>query len=88
MDGMSEESVEGRIMAHRQILGAIVAELSSREGGAGVVGELLERRQTFQGGEEDPGAVPDPGMAIEAALSDEMRLIAEDAQRRAGSEDG
>ncbi len=88
MDGMSEQSVEGRILAHRQILGAIVAELSSREGGAGVVGALLERRQTFQGGEEDPGAVPDPGMAIEAALSDEMRLVSEEARRRAEGEDG
>ena len=82
MDTMSEESAEGRILAHRQILGAIVAELSSREGGAGMVGDLLERRQTFQAGEEDPGAVPDPGMAIEAALSDEMRLVSEEAERR------
>ena len=82
MDSMSGESVEGRILAHRQILGAIVAELASRDGGAGRVAELLERRQVFQGGEEDPGAVPDPGMAIEAALSDEMRLVSEEAERR------
>ena len=88
MSDMSEQSVEGRILAHRQILGAIVAELSGREGGAGVVGDLLERRQTFQGAEEDPGAVPDPGMAIEAALSDEMRLVSEDARRRAEGKDG
>ena len=82
MEAMSDESVEGRILAHRQILGAIVAELSAREGGAGRVGELLGRRQVFQGGEEDPGAVPDAGMAIEAALSDEMRLVGEEAERR------
>ena len=79
MDGMSEESVEGRILAHRQILGAIVAEMRAGGGGAGRVAALLERRQTFQGGEEDPGAVPDPGMAIEAALSEEMRLVSEEA---------
>ena len=60
MDTMSDESVEGRILAHRQILGAIVAELSTREGGVGRVGELLQRRETFQAGEEDPGAVPRP----------------------------
>ena len=82
MEAMSEQSVEGRILAHRQILGAIVAEMAGREGGAGRVGELLERRQVFQAAEEDPGAVPDPGMAIEAALSDEMRLVSEDAERR------
>ena len=82
MDAMSDEAMEGRILAHRQILGAIVAELASREGGAGRVGELLERRQTFQAGEEDPGAVPDAGTAIEAALSDEMRLVSEEAERR------
>ena len=84
MDTMSGESLEGRMLAHRQILGALVAELAAREGGAGIVGELLERRQTFQGGEEDPGAVPDPGMAIEAALSDEMRLVSQEAERRGG----
>lgn len=77
---MSDESLEGRLLAHRQLLGAIVADLSDGEGGR--VAALLERRRTFQGGEEDPGAVPDPGMAIEAALSDEMRLIAEEAERR------
>ena len=82
MDGMSDESVEGRILAHRQILGAIVAEMRAGGDGAGRVAALLERRQTFQGGEEDPGAVPDPGMAIEAALSDEMRQVSEEAERR------
>lgn len=82
MAGMSNESLEGRLLAHRQILAAIVAELSAREGGASAIEELFRSRETFQDGHEDPGAVPDPGLAIEAALSDEMRRVAEEAGRR------
>ena len=87
MDIMPEGGIEGRLLAHRQILGAIVAELAAREGGAGLITDLIERRQVFQGFEEDPGAVPDPGMAVEAALSDEMRLVSEEATRAAAGGD-
>lgn len=87
MDTMPKGGLEGRLLAHRQILGAIVAELSAREGGAERITDLLERRQVFQGFEEDPGAVPDPGMAVEAALSDEMRLVSEEAERAAAGGD-
>ena len=83
MAALSNESLEGRVLAHRQILGAILAEMRAREGGAGPVEQLLESRSLFQSGEEDPGAVPDPGIAIEAALSEEMRLVSEEADRRA-----
>lgn len=85
MAAISNESLEGRILAHRQILGAIVAELSAREDGAGRVADLLGSRENFQDGHEDPGAVPDPGLAIEAALSDEMRLVSEEAKRRSAA---
>lgn len=84
MAAMSNESLEGRILAHRQILGAIVADLAASGGGTGRVADLLRSRENFQDGHEDPGAVPDPGLAIEAALSDEMRLVSDEAERRSG----
>ena len=80
---MSEESIEGRLLAHRQILGAIVADLVAAGGGKRVAA-LLERRQSYQDGEEDPGAVPDPSLAIEAALCDEMSRLAREVELRSG----
>ena len=73
------ESLEGRLMAHRKLLALIVAELADGAGGRRLWSFLDERSQ-FQDAEEDPGVIPSPGLGIEGALADELRLIAEAAR--------
>ena len=93
LDGMDEDDargevpreptntqLEGRLIAQRQVIAQILATLP--EDAAKDVWDLIERRSVFQSHEEDPGAVPTGAMAIEAALSDEMRVLGEEARRR------
>lgn len=71
----SDHGVEGRLIAHRQLLSLIVAAL---DGPAGAdVRAFLEEHSVFQDGQEDPGAVATPEAAIGLAISDELRLISE-----------
>ncbi len=79
MTEISGDSVEGRLIAHRQLLSLIVASLSKGSGAADIL-TFLEERSVFQGNEEDPGAVPTSPYAIELALAEELRLVAERAK--------
>ena len=84
MADISEGSVEGRLIAHRQLLSLIVAALS-KTSQAGDILAFLEERSVFQGNEEDPGAVPSAENAIALALAEELRLVAERAQGSPGA---
>lgn len=77
-------SIDGRLMAHRQILSLSVGALAETPGGAPIIA-FLEEGRVFQGGEEDPGVVPSGAYGIELALADELRLILE---RSRGSAEG
>ncbi len=77
------QGLEGRLMAQRKVLALIVAELAAG-GGAERIWSFLDERSQFQDGEEDPGAVSSPELAIEGAVADELRLIAEAARRYGG----
>lgn len=79
MTSISEGTIEGRLIAHRQLLSLIVASLSKTSQAAEIL-SFLEERSAFQGNEEDPGAVPSQAYAIELALADELRLVAERAK--------
>lgn len=70
------ETTEGRILAHRKILARILHALAAGKGGADLIDELRDRRQ-LELHEEDPGAVPDPALAIEGAVADEVRQVLE-----------
>lgn len=68
----SPETLEGRILAHRKILARIVATLGRQ--GSDLQDELKDRRH-LELNDEDPGAVPDPALAIEGAIADEIRQV-------------
>lgn len=68
------ETLEGRILAHRKILARVLQVLASGKGGESLIEDLKDRRQ-LELHEEDPGAVPDPALAIEGALADEVRQV-------------
>ncbi|MCB5200401.1 hypothetical protein LGQ03_14225 [Loktanella sp. TSTF-M6] len=73
---MSPESIEGRLIAQRQILARLIHAHGDAMRG------FLRDRSTVSIPEEDPSADgPDPAFAIEAALADEMRLILSAVER-------
>lgn len=77
---MTPETFQGRLTAHRRLLGLILAELAQR-GEAGLALEVLRDQQVPQDGQEDPGAVPDEALAFLLAMADEFRKV-EEAMRR------
>lgn len=82
MTGLTMETLEGRLIAQRKILALLLARLPADE--AASVWEYLDERSTMQDAQEDPGAVPDAGVALQVAIAEEVRLIAEEARRHAG----
>lgn len=73
---MNDQTLEGRLLAHRRVLQLIVAELATIPAGERL-GAQLQARSTFQDGQEDPGAVTGIGTALELAVAEEIRAIAE-----------
>ncbi len=74
-------ALEGRLIAHRRILMRVLAGLS--ENLRADLLDWLEERAVPHDGQEDPGAVPSEGAALELALSDEMRLMRAELARQA-----
>lgn len=79
----ADEGVEGRLIAHRQLLSLIVAALDGPEGEG--IRAFLEERSVLRDGQEDPGGVPTPEAAIGLALAEELRLIAERSRGSSGA---
>lgn len=72
--GMTPETIEGRLLAHRRLLGLVLAELD-RLGAARAVGDALRDLQVLQDGQEDPGGVPDSALDLALASTGEIRAI-------------
>jgi hypothetical protein len=70
------ETIEGRILAHRKILARLLQAVASGKIGPEILEDLKDRRQ-LELHQEDPGAVPDPALAIEGAIADEVRQVLE-----------
>lgn len=70
----SSASLEGRILAHRQILAFLLQSLLAEDRKTALV-DWLEDQSTMQDGQEDPGAVPGPALGIGLATADEFRAI-------------
>jgi hypothetical protein len=80
-------TIEARLAAQSKVLAMLVAELDAA-GLAGRLWRFLDERDSFQGGEEDPGVLPSEAFGFEAAVAHEIRAIAEEARRRAGAPGG
>lgn len=72
--------LEGRLIAQRKALAALIAEVAGPDA-SGRLWRYLDERSVYQADEEDPGAVPSQEVALEFAVADEFRLIAESARR-------
>jgi hypothetical protein len=66
--------LEGRLLAHRKLLARLLAGSPGQLRAA--IGDWLDGQEILNDGQEDPGAVPGEGLALELALSDELRRIA------------
>jgi len=65
---------EGRILAHRRILARLVATLPQDD--RSDIMQWIEQREVMRDGQEDPGAVPTDGNALELVIADEFSRIA------------
>jgi hypothetical protein len=71
-----DPTVEGRLLALRQALAMVIA-------GKGP-DQILERLDDNSDGQEDPGAVPSDGLAVDGALVEERRMLAREIRLRQG----
>ncbi len=75
------DRTEARLVAQSKVLALILAELDAA-GLADRLWDRLERRESFQDGEEDPGVLPGEAFGFEATVAGEIRRIVEDARIR------
>ena len=81
MSVSSAEELQGRLIAHRRVLVFLLARLCKKdEQEVSNLSDLLLRDFIQKDGQEDPGAVPDPGLAITGAITDELRMIARELE--------
>ncbi len=86
MSTLTANDLEGRLNAHRELMIDILAAMI---GGEVTITQFLRRLRddaTFKANEEDPGAIPDIGFAIENAAARELRTILEAARSRASTD--
>ena len=82
MSSPSPETLEGRLLAQRQIIGHLLAmHALGPEAARRAAQDLLEDASPPADPQEDPGAVPSEAFAIEGMVQDERRLIVEEARR-------
>lgn len=79
---LSPLELEGRMHGQRRILALLLAEAMAR--GEDGFAARLEGLSFAPDHQEDPGAVPDPAFAIEAAAAQEARSILRQARRLSG----
>ncbi len=82
MAEMSPLEIEGQLLGQRAVLVAIVAQLMANRGDD--VTARIEALLEISDHQEDPGALPDPAFAIEAAAVQEVRLVLEQARAQHG----
>lgn len=66
------DRIEGMMIAHRKILGQLVA--AHAQGDPGLL-DRLDDRAVFHDGQEDPGAVPTDGVATGLSISEEVARV-------------
>lgn len=75
---LSPLEIEGQLHGQRAVLAAILAQLMAD--GRDDVTRRIEALLEISDHQEDPGAVPDPAFAIEAAAAQEVRRVLERAR--------
>lgn len=83
MTALTPEELEGRLNAHRELMIDFIAALLSGEDRVQDFTRRLVEDASFKDHQEDPGALPDLGLAIEASAADEVRSILQAARARA-----
>ncbi|MBT9369107.1 hypothetical protein [Rhizobium sp. CSW-27] len=83
MTALTPEEMEGRLNAHRELMIDFIAALLSGEDRVQDFTRRLVEDASFKDHQEDPGALPDLGLATEASAADEVRSILEAARARA-----
>lgn len=68
--------LEAMLIAQRKLL----MRLIEQSGAAAGLHSHFASREPFQGNEEDPGVIPSPEYALEAAIAEEMRRIAQEIE--------
>ncbi|WP_378948695.1 hypothetical protein [Paracoccus sp. R86501] len=67
-------AIEGRMLAHRRILSRLIASLPEQD--RTQLLDWISNREVMRDGQEDPGAVPAEGSALELAMADEFSRVA------------
>lgn len=82
MSAIPYATIEGRLLAQRQVLAELLAACD-RAGGplSDWVRAFVSEDFTVQDYAEDPGAVPDPAFAVESIIAEEKRMLAAETGR-------
>lgn len=83
MTALSGEEMEGRLNAHRELMIDFIAALLGGEESIQSFTNRLAQDASISDHEEDPGAMPGTGFAIQNSASEEIRSILEAARARA-----
>jgi hypothetical protein len=82
MSDLTNEEIEGRLIAQREVLRVLLQRMLGYSGASQLVSEL-EELLDVQNHQEDPGALPSKAFAVEGAKLRELELILEGAIPRA-----
>ncbi|WP_373009397.1 hypothetical protein [Hyphomonas sp.] len=82
MSAIPYATLEGRLLAQRQVLAELLAACD-RAGGplSDWVRTFMSEDFTVHDYAEDPGAVPDPAFAVESIIAEEKRMLAAETGR-------
>jgi hypothetical protein len=83
MTALSPEQLEGKLNAHRELMIDFIAALLGGDESLSAFTSRLADDASYKDHEEDPGAVPGEGIALENAAAAEVRAILETARARA-----
>ncbi|MFD1746776.1 hypothetical protein ACFSE1_14975 [Rhizobium helianthi] len=83
MTAMSREELEARINAHRELLIDCLAALLAGQSVRDALLERIREDANYKNYQEDPGAVPSAGIALENGAAREIDAILEAAKSRA-----
>ncbi|WP_237683946.1 hypothetical protein [Pseudaminobacter soli (ex Zhang et al. 2022)] len=78
MSDLTNEEIEGRLIAQRDVLRVLVQRMLGYPGASKLLSEL-DKLLDVQNHQEDPGALPSKAFAVEGAKLSELELLLEGA---------